>query len=200
MTESGTMPSESEPAHRLAVAVRLRLAGLRVSARSVARAGYLPRSTLERVLRSESSPRDHASLERALGWLAGSVDKVVIEGQAPVEVIDPATIHWPREDGDWRAAVEEAWDAFDAQQEASANAECARRDMIGEIAFRRASEHWPTWLTDRVRSVLAREEERRNAGERPLSIVSLVEEMVALSHLHEVAEYVELWSDRRESI
>ena len=200
MTESGTMPSESEPANRLAVAVRLRLAGLRVSARSVARAGYLPRSTLERVLRSESSPRDHASLERALGWLAGSVDKVVIEGKAPVEVIDPATIHWPREDGDWRAAVEEAWDAFDAQQEESANAEGARRDTIGEIAFRRASEHWPTWLTERVGSVLAREEERRNAGERPLSIVSLVEETVALSHLHEVAEYVEIWSDRRENI
>ncbi len=128
VTESGTMPSDSEPAHRLAVAVRLRLAGLRVSARSVARAGYLPRSTLERVLRSESSPRDHASLERALGWLAGSVDKVLIEGKAPVEVIDPAAIHWPREDGDWRAAVEEAWDAFDVQQEESANAEGARRD------------------------------------------------------------------------
>jgi hypothetical protein len=194
------MPSESEPAHRLAVAVRLRLAGLRVSARSVAKAGYLPRSTLERVLRSESSPRDHASLERALGWLAGSVDRVVIEGREPVEVIDPATIHWPREDGDWRAAVEEAWDAFDAQQQESTNAERARRDLMDEIAFRRASERWPSWLTERVKSVLAQEEARQKAENRPVSIVALVEEIVALSHLHEVAGYVEVWADRRENI
>ena len=115
----------------LADAIRDRLADLGLPAKRISDAGYLPQSTFERVMRGQDSLRStemERSLERGLGWVAGSLDGIRAGGQ-PTEI--PIKT-WPRRDGDWRAAIEQAWQDHEGQA-AVAGGQTVTRALSKEI-------------------------------------------------------------------
>lgn len=92
--------------------VRARLARVGVTVSVLGRSGLVSRATVNRILAGQDSiksPVVAARLEYALGWRAGSLSAIRAGGE-PIE-IKVAT--WPRLDGDWAAAIDEAW-ALDA--------------------------------------------------------------------------------------
>jgi hypothetical protein len=93
----------------LGEAIRDRLRELHVSQRQFVAAGFFPASSLQVVLNGQHairSPKREAALERGLGWVTGSVHQLR-------NGIDPVAIPvrtWPRADGDWKAAIDAAWE------------------------------------------------------------------------------------------
>jgi len=105
---------ECEMPGRLGVAIRARVEELRVPVRRLAEAGFISQSTLERVLRGQDALRNEVMesvLERGLGWAAGSI-RTIREGEAPTAI--PVRT-WPRADGDWKTAIEQAWSEWEAE-------------------------------------------------------------------------------------
>lgn len=193
----------SERASRLARAVRIRLAELGVSARALSRAGYVPRATIERTIAGASVPRSLVGLDRGLGWRPGSA-ACVADGGEPTPVLrlpgqplgSAGEVHlsWPREDGDWRAACEEAWEAADDLAVPEQPGQPAGRgDAASEGWFEDETEDWPAWLADRTRRVLAEADTDQSA-----ELVELADRIMGLDHVRDLLRLLDAWlSERR---
>lgn len=102
----------------LGEAIERRLAEVGVSVKAFTQAGYISSSTYFRVVSGSAGVRhgaNTAALERGLGWIAGSVNEVRNGGTSAAIPVRA----WPRADGDWKAAVEQAWEEWDAEPSAA---------------------------------------------------------------------------------
>lgn len=203
---SATGAGSDKSAERLARAVRTRLAELRVSARSVSTAGFMPSATIGRLLSGVSLPRDLSGLERGLGWASGSAYQVAGGGEPTVVLVlrgqsaraGQGVIDWPPgpgEERDWRNAVEAAWEQVEKGGAAPDIAEEAW-DWGGEAGWLAArTAELPAWLAERVRAVLADWEHHHPAGAPP-DLGVLADRIMALDHTGDVVRLLGEWKDR----
>lgn len=199
-----------EGAARLGREVRRRLADLRLSARQLADAGYMPRATLQRLTAGSTVPRDLTGLERGLGWLAGSADRVVAGGEPIVILVTPAeaatapgasVIDWPRPDESWKAAIESAWEQYERQGDAEQQATVSGRGDGHDSQAEEAVDRWlkprsadlPVWLAERIRSVLI-ETARTPGGAGRADPLALADRIMALDHSREVLALLIEWT------
>jgi hypothetical protein len=200
----------SERAARLGREVRRRLADLRLSARQLAEAGYIPRATLQRLTGGTTVPRDLTGLDRGLGWQAGSAERVAGGGQPTVVLVPRAeagtvagagVIDWPRPDESWKAAIEEAWEQLDRQIDGQQQTAGSARPDGQERQVEEAVDRWlaprsadlPVWLAERVRTVLI-EATRSHAGPGRVDPLALVDRIMALDHAREVLALLIDWT------
>lgn len=172
----------------LASALRARMTELGIAGSRLVEGGYISRATLTRIQGGHQAIRNPRGLERGLGWAAGSVSKVA-DGGEPVEVINSEAVRWPRRDGDWRAAIEDAWDAHVGSVEPGRTvpARCDSEGLDDWLATRTAD--WPAWLAERLRAVL------EDHGDNE-DLAALVGRVVPTDRLPDVIRLVAEWQHR----
>lgn len=180
----------TEAADRLGRQVRMRLAQLGITARTLSRFGYTQPGQLERLIRGESVPKVLNGLDRGLGWLEGSAYQVS-QGGTATPLLQPANhpgssytpIYWPRPDKDWRAACEDAWQRWEETYERDIDASIAadlQQVASAKMSWqRRLDEHtrdWPVWLADRTKRILT------DPGSSRQDPLELAEHILGLRH------------------
>jgi len=192
-------------AERLGREVRTRLAELQVSGRTLSEAGYIPRGNLQRLTSGTSVPRDLTGLDRGLGWEPGSAEMAGAGGR-PKPALVPrgqsrtapgqVEIDWPRPDGDWRTAIEEAWErhaTLPSETEPSVliggNPGTVEQDVRAWLAPR--VQGLPVWLAERIQTVLT---EASQQGERRPDPLVLADRIIPLNHSREILALLIDWS------
>jgi transcriptional regulator with XRE-family HTH domain len=192
-----SVSDEEEGEGRLGRAIRLRLAGLHLSAKQLAAAGYIAPATAYRILGGRDSIRDARKLERGLGWLEGSVDQVLAGGE-PTSVIDARSVLWPRPDRNWGSAIEEAWAALEQVDQDQRRPEEQPREAgsADEEWLAQRTAEWPSWLTERFRHLVAEEGRRRSTTGKMTDAVTMLDRIIAFDHFRDLLAAITDWSER----
>lgn len=201
-------PRPNTRADRLGREVRTRLAELQVSGRAVADAGYIPRGNLQRLTAGASVPRDLTGLERGLGWEPGSAEMAAAGGR-PKPALVPrgqglsgsgqVEIAWPRADGDWHAAIEEAWARRRARSTEveppvhhGESADLVDQDLCAWLKPR--VQGLPVWLAERIQTVLTEANQQEDVPPDPLV---LADRIIPLNHARETLAILIDWCRTR---
>lgn len=193
-------------------AIRARLASVGVSVAVFNRHGAVSRATLNRLLAGRDEIKDPAlasSLERALGWVKGSLAQVRAGGTPTAIPIRD----WPRQDGDWSAAVEAAWREYDEERESAldgfmtpapiapaatgveTDADRELRRLLGDAVFLSpAVQQWPAWLRERAAiTLVAAEHDKDLTGDPAVLGYELVSRAMGLELIPSMAATFAGW-------